>query len=36
MRALIDIIRRSARLIDGGWLPLAILGVVVLWMMHST
>jgi hypothetical protein len=35
MRALNDITRRLARLNDGGWLPLAILGVVVVWMVHS-
>jgi hypothetical protein len=36
MSALINVIRRLARpFIDGGWLPLAILGVVVFWMMHS-
>jgi hypothetical protein len=35
MRALINVIRQLARLIDGGWLPLAILGLVVFWMMHS-
>jgi hypothetical protein len=35
MRALINVIRRLARLTDGGWLPLAVLGVVVFWMMHS-
>jgi hypothetical protein len=35
MRALNDIIRRMAWLNDGGWLPLAVLGVVVVCMVHS-
>jgi hypothetical protein len=35
MTTLITVIRQLARLFDGGWLPLAILGVVVFWMVHS-
>jgi hypothetical protein len=36
MSALINVIRHLAKpFIDDGWLPLAILGVVVFWMMHS-
>jgi hypothetical protein len=36
MNALIDITRKWARrFADDGWLPLAVLGLVVFWMMHS-
>jgi hypothetical protein len=35
LSTLINLIRRLPRLNDGGWLQLAILGVVVLWMLHS-
>jgi len=36
MSALLNVIRHLAKpFIDDGWLPLAILGVVVFWMMHS-
>jgi hypothetical protein len=36
MTTLINVIRQFARrFVDDGWLPLAILGVVVFWMMHS-
>ena len=35
LSTLISLIRRLPRLNDGGWLQLAILGVVVFWMLHS-
>jgi hypothetical protein len=35
MRALMNVIRQLDKFFDGGWLPLAILGVIVFWMMHS-
>ena len=36
MTTLINVIRQLARrFVDDGWLPLAVLGVVVVWMMHS-
>jgi hypothetical protein len=35
LSALISLIRRLPRLNDGGWLQLAILGVIILWMVRS-
>jgi hypothetical protein len=36
MTTLINVIRQLARrFVDDGWLPLAVLSLVVFWMMHS-
>jgi hypothetical protein len=35
MRVLAKVIGRLARLMGEGWLPLALLVVILLWMVHS-